>query len=51
VKDPAVRDDVKHAATTLSEAIAATFAEAAGDVKQAYDRHKAKQDPPADTPV
>ncbi|MGF1648685.1 MAG: hypothetical protein ACFCVF_17445 [Kineosporiaceae bacterium] len=39
-KDPAVRDDVRHAATTLSEALVATFEEAGQDVREAYERRR-----------
>jgi len=39
-KDPAVRGDVSRAGAALTDAIAATFTEAAGDVREAYARRR-----------
>jgi hypothetical protein len=39
-KDPTVRDDVKQAATALTEALVATVEEAGRDVREAYDRRR-----------
>jgi hypothetical protein len=39
-KDPAVRDDVKKAATTLTDALVASFEEAGREVREAYERRK-----------
>jgi Flp pilus assembly pilin Flp len=39
-KDPAVREDARRAATTLSDALVATFEEAGRDVREAYEKRR-----------
>lgn len=39
-KDPEVREDVKRAANSLTEALVSSFEEAGREVREAYDRRK-----------
>jgi hypothetical protein len=40
IRDPEIRDDLKHAGTAVAEALSASFADVADELKKAVQRNK-----------